>query len=287
VELTTDDLTLHYEDDGDADKPPILILHGITQSTATWSWLVPHLVDAHRVVRLDFRGHGRSGRTPGQYTFPGYVADAVAVCEKVLGSQPAVLIGHSLGGGTAAAVAQTRPDLVRGVVLEDPAIMAPPTPGERPSLEGNALLDGFRLMRESIPRLQESGISVDDLTNILRNAPSTSGGATFGEVAHDDALAAMAEGMLQLDASVLDPVFDGSHAPVFDPHRELPVPGIVLAGDPSMPDTIVRAAELANLTANSPKIEQRVVTGAGHMIHDARAHRQAVLDAVRDLLARV
>ena len=287
MELTTDDLTLHYEDDGDPDKPPVLVLHGITQSTATWSWLVPHLVDDHRIVRLDFRGHGRSGRTPGQYTFAGYVADATAICEKVLGSQPAVVVGHSLGGGTAAALAQTRPELVRGVVLEDPAIMAPPLPGERPSLEGNALLDGFRLMRESIPRLQESGISVADLANVLRNAPSTSGNATFGDVAHDDALVAMAEGMLQLDATVLDPVFDGTHAPVFDPHRELPVPGIVLAGDPSMPDTIVRAAELANLTANSPKIEQRVVTGAGHMIHDAKAHRQAVLDAVRDVLARV
>ena len=45
--------------------PPILVLHGITQSTATWGWLVPHLADTHRVVRLDFRGHGRSGRTPG------------------------------------------------------------------------------------------------------------------------------------------------------------------------------------------------------------------------------
>ena len=50
----------------------------------------------------------------------------------------------------------------------------------------------------------------------------------------------MAEAMLQLDASVLDPVFDGSSLPVFDPQRELPVPGIVVAGDPVSPDTIVR-----------------------------------------------
>src|SRR3954470_4953031 len=128
VELHTDELTLHYEDDGDPDAPPILLLHGITQSTATWGWIVPHLAPDHRVVRLDFRGHGRSGRTPGAYTFPGYVADATAICERVLG-QPAIVIGHSLGGGTAAALAQTRPDLVRGVVLEDPAIMQPPKPG--------------------------------------------------------------------------------------------------------------------------------------------------------------
>ena len=285
MELRTDDLTLHYEDDGDPEAPPILVLHGITQSTATWGWLVPHLAGEHRVVRLDFRGHGRSGRTPGAYRFPGYVADATAICEQVLG-EPAVLVGHSLGGGTAAALAQTRPDLVRGVVLEDPAIMAPPAPGAAASLDGNALLDGFRLMRESIPRLQASGISTTDLANVLRAAPSPSG-PLFGEVVHDDALDAMAEGMLLLDATVLDPVFDGSSSPVFDPHRELPVPGIVLAGDPSSPDTIVRERDVALLAEHSPKVECRVLAGAGHLIHDARQHRQAVLDAVRDLLARL
>jgi pimeloyl-ACP methyl ester carboxylesterase len=283
VDLRTDDVTLHLEIDGKDDAPPVLVLHGITQSTATWAWLVPHLTDRYRVVRLDFRGHGRSGRTPGAYRFPGYIADATAVCEQVLG-QPAVVIGHSLGGGTAAGLAQTRPELVRGVVLEDPAIMAPPTAQEATALEGNSLLDGFRLMRESIPRLQESGISSGDLVEMLRGAPSSSG-PTFGELCTDDALEAMAESMLQLDASVLDPVFDGSHDPVFDPHRELPVPGIVIAGDPAMPDTLVREADLARLAERSPQVESRVADGCGHLIHDSRQHRTMVLAAVEDLLA--
>jgi pimeloyl-ACP methyl ester carboxylesterase len=285
MELQTDELALHYEDDGDPSAPPVLVLHGITQSTATWGWLVPHLVADHRVVRLDFRGHGRSGRTPGRYAFPGYVADAVAICEQVLG-RPAVVIGHSLGGGTAAALAQTRPELVRGVVLEDPAIMASEPTATEAGLEGNTLFDGFQLMRSSIPMLQESGTAVGDLVAILRSAPSPSG-PPFADLAFDDALVAMAEAMLQLDATVLDAVFDGTAAPVFDPHRELPVPGIVLAGDPALPDTLVREADLALLEEHSPQIERRVVAGAGHLIHDSRAHRQAVLDAVQDLLARL
>lgn len=285
MELRTDELTLHYEDDCDPDKPPILFLHGITQSTATWSWLVPHLGDDHRIVRLDFRGHGRSGRTPEAYDYRGYVADATAVCERVLG-QPAIVVGHSLGGGTTAGLAQTRPDLVRGIVLEDPAIMKPPSPGELAALESNPLMQGFRLMRESVPRLQESGISAPDLAGVLRGAPSPSG-PPFGDVAYDDAVEAMAEGMLLLDAAVLDPVLDGTHTPVFDADRELPVPGIVLAGDPASPDTITREPELTLLTQHSPKIEQRIVSGAGHMIHDSKQHRQAVLDAIRDVVARV
>lgn len=286
MDLQTDDVTLHLEIDGDDDAPPVLVLHGITQSTATWGWLVPHLADRYRVVRLDLRGHGRSGRTPGAYRFPDFIADATAVCEQVLG-RPAVVIGHSLGGGTAAGLAQTRPDLVRGVVLEDPAIMAPPAAAtDSPPLEGNSLFDGFRLMRESIPRLQESGISAADLSATLRDAPSPSG-PTFGELVTDDALDAMAEAMLQLDASVLDPVFDGSHAPVFDPERALPVPGIVIAGDPTLPDTLVREADLARLAARSPEVESRVADGCGHLIHDSRQHRAMVLAAIEDLLARL
>jgi pimeloyl-ACP methyl ester carboxylesterase len=200
---------------------------------------------------------------------------------------PAVVVGHSLGGATAAALAQARPDLVRGVVLEDPAIMESVTVApDAASLEGNTLMAGFRLMRESIPRLQESGISTADLANALRRAPSPAGPA-FGEITHEDALEAMAEAMLLVDASVLDMVFDGTAAPVFDVRRELPVPGIVVAGDPASPDTVMREPALGLLAEHSPKIEQRVVSGVGHMIHDSTQHRQAVLDAVNDLLARI
>lgn len=278
-------MTLHYEDDGDPEAPPVLLLHGITQSSATWGWIVPQLADRHRVVRLDFRGHGRSGRVPGEYHFPGYIADATAVCEQVLGA-PAVVVGHSLGGGTAAGLAQTRPELVRGVVLEDPAIMAPPSPtaGADQPLEGNSLLDGFRLMRESIPRLQSSGISAADLASAMRDAPSPSG-PTFGALVTDDALDAMAEAMLQLDATVLDPVFDGSARPVFDPGSPLAVPGIAIVGDPALPDTLVREADVQRLAQHSPQLECRVADGCGHLIHDSREHRAMVAAAVEDLLA--
>src|SRR3546814_19931361 len=126
------------------------------------------------------------------------MAVALAVCGEVLG-QPAVVVGHSLGGGIAAGLAQARRELVRGVVLEDPAIMAPSTSGAE-ALEGNSLLDGFRLMRASIPQMQEAGMSASDLADVLRGAPSPAG-PLFGDVLHDDALQAMAEAMLPLDGS--------------------------------------------------------------------------------------
>lgn len=287
MRLETAPVPLSYAVDGDPGAPPVLCLHGITQSLATWEWLAPDLA-GHRVYRLDFRGHGGSGRVEGRYDFPGFVEDAVALCEQVIG-EPAVVIGHSLGGATAAAMAQQRPDLVRGVVLEDPPLAAPPSGAELEAAldAGSALLDGFRVMRRSVPELQASGLSVDQLTDILRAAPAFGSGDAFGDLLHEDAIAAMADGMLALDARVLDPVLDGTARPEFDPHAPLPVPGIVLAADPATPDHVTRPGDLARLAEHSPHIECRVVTGSGHLIHDALAHRDAVRTAVADLLARL
>lgn len=270
---------LHVAVDGPADAPPVLLLHGITSCVHTWDWLVPHLVDRHRVLRLDFRGHGRSDRATS-YHFPDYLSDAVAVCEQLAGG-PVVAVGHSLGGGTAAALAQTRPDLVSAVVLEDPALARV----ERDVLEGNALRDVFALMRQSVPMLQASGATPEALAPMLAAGPATSGG-TFGDLLHPDALVAMATGLLQMDATVLDPVLDGSMVTAFDPDAAIPVPAIVLAGDPAKPDTIVREPQIVDLATASPQAEVRVVTGAGHLIHDETASRQAVLDAVLEMLGR-
>ena len=78
MEIRNGEVALHLEVDGDDTKPPVLLMHGITQSVETWAWFVPRLTPRYRVLRLDFRGHGRSGRTPGAYGLPGYVSDAVA-----------------------------------------------------------------------------------------------------------------------------------------------------------------------------------------------------------------
>lgn len=92
---------------------------------------------------------------------------------------------------------------------------------------------------------------------------------------------------LQADDVTLHLEIDCSHEPVFDPDRELPVPGIVIAGDPAMPDTLVREADLARLAERSPQVESRVADGCGHLIHDSRQHRAMVRAAIEDLLARV
>ena len=175
MRVTNEKISLGVSEDGDPSAPPILLLHGILGSGRTWNWLVPALTERYRVLRLDFRGHGESDRAPDEYTVDGYVSDAVAALEQAAG-QPCVVIGHSLGGATAAAIAQRRPDLLTGAVLEDPPL-GPTATGEVASLEGHVLLDGFKLLRESIPQLQEAQLPLDTLVGMLAMAPDTSASA--------------------------------------------------------------------------------------------------------------
>lgn len=279
MEISNAELTLHVAVDGDPDAPPVLLLHGITSSVRTWEWAVPRLAERYRVLRLDFRGHGRSGRAPGQYHYDGYISDAAAACREVAGT-PCAVVGHSLGGGTAAGLAQRHAELVRGVVLEDPPLGLPR------AIEGNSLMEGFRLMRASVPQMQATGMPVDKLTEVLSRAPSAAG-PPFGELLHADALEAMAAGLLELDATVLDPVLDGAMQPAFDATEPIPVPVLVLAADPSSPDHVAQTADLEQLVATTPGAEVRVVAGASHLVHDELANRDRFLDDVVTFLDRL
>ena len=282
MQIEHDGVTLHVAEDGNPNGRVITFLHGITSCANTWEWALPDLVADHRVLRLDFRGHGDSDRAPGTYTFANCVLDAVAVLDGLVGG-PSVLVGHSLGGGTAAAIAQRRPDLVQAVLLEDPAIMTAAIEGAGDG-EPNALIAGFTMMRQTIPMLQQSGVTLDALVGILAESPGLDG-RPFKDTMYPDAIVAMASGLLRLDASVLDPALDGTLEAVFDPHAAIPAPGIVLAGDETDPSTIVRGREKALLAANSPHVDVRIVSGAGHMIHDAFEHREVMRAALWQLLA--
>lgn len=277
MRIDTGDHALHVVDEGDPGAPPLVLLHGITSSTATWSWLVPDLTPSWRVLRVDFRGHGGSDHTPGEYAMSGYVADAAAVCRTL--DAPAVVIGHSLGGGTALALAQQHPDLVRALVLEDPPLMSSDDPPTAQPLGDNSLLGAFALMRESIPRLQADGVAPEVLADILRAAPSATGPA-FGEFLHDDAIVAMAESMLALDASVLDPVLQGTSAPVYRSSLGVDVPTLLITADAAAPDRVAAPAAVEVLCDRSTDVRVLTPAGAGHLVHDELAHRETFRAAV-------
>jgi esterase len=284
VHIVGEGLDLHVAEDGDPSAPPVLLLHGIIGSRATWGWLVPELTERFRVLRLDFRGHGQSDRAAGRYTAVGYVADAVAALEQAA-RRPCVVVGHSLGGATAAGIAQRRPDLLTGVVLEDPPLGSM-TVAEPVSLEGNALVDGFRFLREAIPQVQQAEMSLEALVEVIAATPHTSGRGTFGDVLFADGVASMAASMLEVDAAVLDPVLAGTAGAFLDPGVGFSVATLLIAADPAKPDAVANPKMAEHYASISPDLEVQVIEGAGHVIHNERAGREPFRAALSRFLDR-
>ncbi len=108
------------------EGPGILLLHGLMGRATTWWRTAQWLRRYGRVVALDARAHGRATRER-PWTTETFADDAAAVIER-LGLGPAVVIGASMGGLHAWALAARHPHLVRAVVSED---MAPDQRGKR------------------------------------------------------------------------------------------------------------------------------------------------------------
>ena len=100
----------------------LLVLHGITDSGECWADLVDRLGSSYRIVAPDALGHGQSDRfTPEQLAAEDPTELMYAAAEALLEDVgPAFVMGHSMGGGLAAALVARRPDLVCAAVLEDP-----------------------------------------------------------------------------------------------------------------------------------------------------------------------
>jgi pimeloyl-ACP methyl ester carboxylesterase len=278
-------ITLHVAEDGNPTAPPLLLLHGITSFGGTWNWFVPELAERFRVLRLDFRGHGASDRAPGRYSSAGYVGDVFAVCEQAIG-EPCTVMGHSLGGITALAAIQQRPELFLAAVLEDPP-MVPAARAAESVGEGHALLDGFRVMRQSLPGLQAAGLAPEAVAGVLGAMP-TSTGSTMGETLEADGLVTMAGSLLAVDPAVLDPVLEGTlDRSQFDATRGIERPALILTADPAEPDAICDPEAAHELAARSPAVEVVTVGGAGHLIHDQIGARATFRDAVIEFLDRV
>ncbi len=99
--------------------PALVLLHGITDSGLCWPRVVKALAGEYDMILPDARGHGLSEKPETGYAPQDHAAD-VAGLIRGLGLNRPVLIGHSMGAGVAATVAALYPDLVSGVILEDP-----------------------------------------------------------------------------------------------------------------------------------------------------------------------
>jgi pimeloyl-ACP methyl ester carboxylesterase len=98
-------------------RPELVLLHGGSQNAHTWDTVA--LALDRPLVAIDLPGHGHSdGSADGGLSPEGYAAD-VAVAVEALAPDAAAVVGMSLGGMTALALAAGHPGLVRRLVLVD------------------------------------------------------------------------------------------------------------------------------------------------------------------------
>lgn len=113
--LEVDGNRIHYVDKGSG--PPLLLIHGLAGQIRNFSRLVDDLARDHRVVLIDRPGSGYSTRAPGASARLSAQAETVAHFIRALGLERPVLVGHSLGGALALAVALNHPEAVGGLAL--------------------------------------------------------------------------------------------------------------------------------------------------------------------------
>jgi pimeloyl-ACP methyl ester carboxylesterase len=120
------DLTISYLDTGGSDNTAIVLIHGFGASAYTWHALLHPLAEHHRVVAIDLKGFGRSGKPDDRYYSVFDQAEVVDTLINHLDLRKIVLGGHSMGGTIALVLASAPPEerpyrIERLIVFSAPA----------------------------------------------------------------------------------------------------------------------------------------------------------------------
>jgi len=117
---------LHVRDEGPADAPAVLMIHGFGSSLHTWDAWAAGLADRFRIVRFDLPGSGLSPPDPTDDYTDARSLELVRALMDSRGLSRAALVGNSIGGRIAWRFAAAYPDRVSGLVLVAPDGFASP-----------------------------------------------------------------------------------------------------------------------------------------------------------------
>ncbi len=118
---SADGLELYFRDyPGDADKPPVVCLHGLTRNSRDFADLAAHLAGRYRVIVPEMRGRGRSEYAKDSATYsPAVYAQDVTALLKQEGIERFISIGTSMGGLITMLLAAANVSPIVGSVLND------------------------------------------------------------------------------------------------------------------------------------------------------------------------
>jgi N-formylmaleamate deformylase len=117
----TNRISMYYTRTG-GNKPPLILLHGLMSSGICWTSIAQALEEGYDVIMPDARGHGKSSVPDDGYQYEDHANDVTGLIQ-ALGLSPPIVLGHSMGGMTAALLAARQQTPLRGLILADPTFL--------------------------------------------------------------------------------------------------------------------------------------------------------------------
>lgn len=268
-------LRVHLREAGQADAPPVLLLHGWPQHSGMWNPVIAALRGDFRLIAPDLRGFGSTEAPGSGYDGDTFASDQIALLD-ALGIDRVRVIGHDWGGWVAFLLGLDHPDRVeRMIVCNAPPPWVPASP--RLALDAwrswyavaNALpLIGPRLARRATPgRILSWGHGRDPFGDAGRERYL----AQFADPARAEAASQLYRYYLRVYREGLRGTFQG---------RRLEVPTLLLFGAKDL-YVAPRLVELAR--PNAAKFDVEMVPGCGHFIVDERP--ELVIERARSFLS--
>jgi pimeloyl-ACP methyl ester carboxylesterase len=123
--------SLAYIDMGEHSGPAVVLIHGYTDNARDWVPMLPYVSKRYRLILVDIRGHGQSGKPECCYTRLDFAYDIKLLLD-ALGVRKADIVGHSLGSIIAQTFAEYWPERTAHVVLISSTGGAPPGAPKKP-----------------------------------------------------------------------------------------------------------------------------------------------------------
>lgn len=114
--LPVRNLRYHVRRWGREDAPPLFLLHGWMDASASFQFLAEHLAERWQLIAPDWRGFGLTDSAADVFWFADYLADLDAILDHYSPGAAVTLCGHSLGGNVAMMYAGIRPERVAAVI---------------------------------------------------------------------------------------------------------------------------------------------------------------------------
>ncbi len=261
--VTANGIKIHYERTG-GEKPPVVLLHGVTDNGLCWTRLARALEPDYDLIMVDARGHGLSDAPAAGYGPADHAADVAGLIQALALGKP-VLLGHSMGAATAAATAASYPERVGAIILEDPPFWQhAPGPAEALAAQAAEWRAGI---------IANKSKTVAELIALCRaQSPSW-----------DEAeLLAWAESKRQVSPKVAT-VVGAFRTSWQDGARHIACPVLLITADPKR-GAIVTPEVAQEAAALWPRGRVVHIPGAGHNIR--REQFEPYLEAVRGFLAK-